>query len=172
MTPDERAAERARAAAFLDLEEGRGPVAVLDRAGLDELLTAARTIVVVGASDDPWRPSHGVFRELVEAGYRCLPVNPHVASVAGVPAYPTLAAAAAALAAEGSGPIDIVDVFRRPELCPAHAREAVAVGARALWLQRGVVSWEAARVAAEGGLAVVMDRCTAVEVARLGIGRR
>ena len=74
-------------------------------------------------------------------------------------AFPTLAEAAAA----ASGPIDIVDVFRRPELCVEPAEQAVAIGARALWLQLGIVNWEAARVAAAGGLAVVMDRCTAIE---------
>ena len=77
-------------------------------------------------------------------------------------AYPTLAAATAA-----TGPFDIVDVFRRSELCVPHAHEAVAAGARCLWLQLGVVDWEVARIAHEGGLSVVMDRCTAIEWARL-----
>jgi predicted CoA-binding protein len=78
-----------------------------------------------------------------------------------VPAVATLAEAASL------GAIDIVDVFRRPEATEEIAREAVAVGARALWLQLGIVNWESARIAAEGGLAVVMDRCTAIEVRRL-----
>jgi predicted CoA-binding protein len=115
----------------------------------------------VGASSNPARPSHDVFRTLIEAGYECIPVNPNETEVEGVPAVATLAEAAAA------GRIDIVNVFRRPELTEAIAREAVAVGARALWLQLGVVNWESARIAAEGGLAVVMDRCTAIDLRRL-----
>ena len=136
-------------------------VALLDDAAIAELLTTARRIAVVGASSNPGRPSHGVFRTLVEAGYECIPVNPNETEIDGVPAVATLAEAAAA------GRIDIVDVFRRPELTEAIAREAVAIGARALWLQLGVVNWESARIAAEGGLAVVMDRCTAIELRRL-----
>jgi predicted CoA-binding protein len=143
----------------LELQEGRGPVALLDDAGIGELLTTARRIAVVGASADPGRPSFGVFRTLVAAGYDCVPINPNTATVLGVPAFPTLAAAA--------GPFDIIDVFRRSELCVPHAEEAVAVGARCLWLQLGVVNWEAARIAATAGLSVVMDRCTAIELRRV-----
>jgi uncharacterized protein len=95
-----------------------------------------------------------------------VPVNPNEREVAGIVAFPTLAAAEAA-----TGQFDIVDVFRRAELCAPHAREAVAAGASCLWLQLGVVSWEAARIAHEGGLSVVMDRCTKVEWRRIG-GRR
>jgi predicted CoA-binding protein len=83
--------------------------------------------------------------------------------VGGVPAFPSLAAAASA-----TGLFDVVDVFRRPEECPAHAADAVAAGARVLWLQLGIVSWEAAAIAHAGGLGVVMDRCLSVEVQRLG----
>ena len=135
-------------------------VALLSDAGIAELLKTSRRIAVVGASSNPDRPSFGVFRTLVAAGYECIPVNPNETQVAGVPAVATLAEAA------NSGPIDIVDVFRRPELTPQIAREAVPIGARALWLQLDVVSWEGARIAAEAGLAVVMDRCTAIEVWR------
>ena len=135
--------------------------AILDDAAIAELLRTARRIAVVGASSNPARPSHGVFRTLVDAGYECIPVNPNETEVEGVPAVATLTEAAAA------GRIDIVDVFRRPELTEPIAREAVAIGARALWLQLGVVNWETARIAAEGGLAVVMDRCTAIELRRL-----
>ena len=103
---------------------------------------------------------------MVAAGYECVPVNPNETAVEGVAAVATLAEAAAAL----GGRIDIVDVFRRPELTEEIAREAVAVGARALWLQLGVINWEAARIAAEGGLAVVMDRCTAIEIRRVPRG--
>lgn len=136
-------------------------VALLDDAAIAELLTTARRIAVVGASSNPARPSHGVFRTLVVAGYECIPVNPNETEIDGVPAVATLAEAAAA------GRIDIVDVFRRPELTEPIARQAVAIGARALWLQLGVVNWESARIAAEGGLAVVMDRCTAIDLRRL-----
>jgi predicted CoA-binding protein len=136
-------------------------VALLDDAAIAELLTTARRIAVVGASSNPARPSYGVFRTLVAAGYECIPVNPNETEIDGVPAVSTLAEAAAA------GRIDIVDVFRRPELTEPIARQAVEIGARALWLQLGVVNWESARIAAEGGLAVVMDRCTAIELQRL-----
>jgi predicted CoA-binding protein len=139
------------------------PVPLLDDDGIAELLSAARRIAVVGASSNPTRPSSGVFRALLYAGYVCVPVNPNETEVRGVAAVATLAEAAAAL----GGPIDIVDVFRRSEFTEDVAREAVAVGARALWLQLGVVNWEAARIAAQGGLAVVMDRCTAIELRRL-----
>ena len=136
-------------------------VRLLDDAGIAELLLSARRIAVVGASSNPIRPSYGVFRTLVAAGYDCVPVNPNETEVAGIPAVATLAEAAA------GGPIDIVDVFRRSELTEDVAREAVAIGARALWLQLGVVNLEAARIAADGGMAVVMDRCTAIDLRRL-----
>ena len=136
-------------------------VALLGDSGIASLLASSRRIAVVGASSNPARPSYGVFRTLVRAGYDCVPVNPNETEVAGVPAVATLTEAAA------GGQIDIVDVFRRSELTEEVAREAVAVGARALWLQSGVVNLEAARIAADGGLAVVMDRCTAIELRRL-----
>jgi hypothetical protein len=126
------------------------------------VLRDAHRIAVIGASSNPARPSFGVFRYLVHQGYDCVPVNPRERDVLGVPAFPSLREAF-----EATGPFDIVDVFRRPELCAAHAREAVEIGARCLWLQLGVVNWEAARIAHEGGLAVVMDRCTAIEHRRL-----
>src|ERR1019366_2903032 len=130
--------------------------ALLDDAGIAELLKSSRRIAVVGASSNPIRPSHGVFRALVAAGYECIPVNPKETAIDGIPAVATLAEAAA----RASGPIDIVDVFRRPEFTEDVAREAVAIGARALWLQLGVVNLESARIAAQGGLRVVLDRCT------------
>jgi predicted CoA-binding protein len=130
---------------------------------MQRLLRSARVIAVVGASSRPFRPSFGVFEYLLRSGYELIPVNPYETAVHGVAAVPTLADAAAV----ASGPIDIVDVFRRPSACRGVAEEAVAVQARALWLQLGVVSWEAARIAAAGGLAVVMDRCTAVEHRRM-----
>ena len=139
---------------------GDGAV-LLDDTGIAGLLRTARRVAVVGASSNPARPSHGVFRTLLAAGYDCVPVNPRETEVLGVPAVATLAEAAL------GGRIDIVDVFRRAELTEEVAREAVAVGARALWLQLGIVNWESARIAADGGLAVVMDRCTAIELRHL-----
>ncbi len=102
------------------------------------------------------------MRYLIHQGYECLPINPNARDVLGIPAFRTIIEAVAA-----SGPIDIVDVFRRSELCLPHAEEAVAVGARCLWLQLGVVNWDAARHAAGAGLSVVMDRCTAIEQRRI-----
>jgi len=137
-------------------------VPVLDDAGVVDVLRSARRIAVVGASSRTSRPSFGVFRYLVEQGYDCVPVNPGERDVLGVPAFRTIGEAVAA-----TGPFDIVDVFRRSELCAPHAEEAVAAGAGCLWLQLGVVNWVAARIAHEGGLSVVMDRCTAIEHRRL-----
>lgn len=154
--------ERERAAAFLDLQEGRGPVPVLDDAGIERVLRATRRIAVVGASSDPGRPSFGVFRYLVDQGFDCVPINPNEQAVLDIPAFRTVAEAV-----ETTCRFDMIDVFRRPEVCVPHAREAVAAGASCLWLQLGVVNWEAARIAHEGGLAVVMDRCTKIEWRRL-----
>jgi predicted CoA-binding protein len=160
---DDRALERARAREILDLQESRGPVPLLADEAAIELLRSARVIAVVGASSRPFRPSFGVFEYLLRQGYELIPVNPFETSVHGVAAVATLAEAAAV----ASGPIDLVDVFRRPSAAPGVAEEAVAVRAKAIWLQLGVISWEAARIAAAGGLGVVMDRCTAVEHRRL-----
>ena len=154
-----------RIRAIIDLHEGRGPIPVLDDAGVVEVLRRAGRFAVIGASSRPSRPSHGVMDALLRHGYDVVPVNPREAEVLGRPCYPDLAAAVAA-----EGPVDIVDVFRNAAACPEHAREAVAVGARCLWLQLGIVSWEAARIAAEAGIPVVMDRCTAIEIRRLGRG--
>lgn len=156
--------ERERTRAILDLQEGRGTVPILDDAAAGEILRSARRIAIVGASPDPGRPSYGVMRYLIHQGYECVPVNPNTRDVLGLPAFRTVIEAVAE-----SGPVDIVDVFRRSELCLPHAEEAVAVGARCLWLQLGVVNWEAARVAAAAGLGVVMDRCTAIEHRRLRV---
>jgi predicted CoA-binding protein len=120
-----------------------------------EILREARTIALVGASPKPHRPSHGVMRYLLAQGYRVIPVRPvGCDEVLGVPCARSLA--------EIEEPIDLVDVFRRPEHTPAHAREAVAAGAGALWLQLGIVSADARRIATEAGLDYVEDACTAV----------
>ena len=150
--------ERQRAAEMLDLQEGRGSVGLATVAKARALLGRARRIAIVGASPDPDRPSYGVMAYLMAAGYECVPINPSVAEVLGSPAYADVMAATSA-----TGRFDIVDVFRRPDAAPEVARQAVEAGAGALWLQLGVVSWEAARIAAEAGLPVVMDRCAKIE---------
>jgi hypothetical protein len=158
------AEERQRARDLLDLEEGRGPVPLLDDDAIATLLRAARRIAIVGASSNPARPSYGVVQYLMDHGYECVPVNPNEREILGLPAFATLQEAAAA-----GGTFDIVDVFRRSAECVPHAEEAVEVGAGCLWLQLGVVNWDAARIAAGGGLAVVMDRCPAIEHRRLRV---
>jgi predicted CoA-binding protein len=156
------AEDRVRVRDILDLQDGRLDVPMLDDAGIAALLSSSRRIAVIGASADPSRASNGVIRYLVDVGYEVVPVNPGATEVAGLRCYPTLANAVTA-----TGPVDIVDVFRRAELCVPHAQEAVAAGARCLWLQLGIVNLEAARIAHAGGLGVVMDRCTKIEHARL-----
>jgi len=155
--------ERSRARDVLDAQEGTGPVPIVDLEGALDLLRRARRIAIVGASPDAARPSHSVMRYLQHHGYECVPINPNARDILGVRAYRTLEEAV-----KDSGPFDIVDVFRRPEHAVAVARSAVATGARAIWMQLGVVNWEAAQIAADGGLAVVMDRCTAMDHRRLG----
>ena len=146
---------------MLDFQEGRLDVPVLGDAGIGELLRTSHRIAVIGASSKSWRPVHGVMTYLMAVGYDVVPISPREREIEGLRCYPTLGEAVAE-----TGPVDIVDVFRRAEACPEHAREAVAVGARCLWLQLGIVSVEAARIAAAGGLKVVMDRCTKVDHAR------
>jgi predicted CoA-binding protein len=126
-----------------------------------EILSEAHTIALVGASPKPWRASHTVMRYLLENGYRVLPVRPHVQEVLGVPCVGSLA--------DIEEPIDVVDVFRRAEFCPAVAKEAVAVGAKALWLQLGIVSTEARAIAEGAGMAYVENACTAIVHASRGL---
>ncbi len=135
---------------------------LLDEAGVERVLRGARRIAVIGASARPGRPSWGIFRYLRRTGFDAVPVNPDETEIDGVTAYPTLAEAVAA-----TGPFEIVNLFRRASACPTHAHEAVAAGAGCLWMQQGVVSWEAARIAAAAGLDVVMDRCIMVDHHRL-----
>ena len=120
-----------------------------------QILSDARTIAIVGASPKPERPSNQVMRYLLDAGYRVIPVRPlDCDEVHGVPCVAKLA--------EVDEPIDLVDVFRRPEFCAGHAREAVAAGAGALWLQVGIESTEARRVAEAAGIDYVENACTMV----------
>ena len=125
----------------------------------EEILRAARTIAVVGASPDPSRTSHRVMRYLQRVGYRCIPVNPNADEVLGERSYSSLA--------DLPEPVDLVDVFRRAEHCADVAREAAAIGAPALWLQLGLRSAEARDVAEEAGMEYVEDACTAVVHRRL-----
>lgn len=162
MTVDREDADRV--ADLIAVQEGRSPVPLLDDAGIAAVLRDARRIAVVGVSPRPFRPANSVFAALRRAGFDVVPVNPDLATFDGLPCHPTVAAAV-----EATGPVDIVDVFRRPSACPDVARDAVAARARCLWLQQGIVSLEAGRIAHAGGLAVVMDRCTSVEVHRHGI---
>jgi uncharacterized protein len=123
------------------------------REELRSLLGEARTIAVVGLSSKPSRPSYEVASYLQEHGYRIVPVNPQESEVLGERAYPTLADVPEDIR------IDVVDVFRRAEHTPAVAREAVAIGAKVLWLQEGIVNEEAARIGQEAGLHVIMGVC-------------
>jgi uncharacterized protein len=122
----------------------------------EEILSQARTIALLGASPNPNRPAHGVMRYLLEQGYRVIPVRPlDVDEVLGIPCVGSLA--------EIDEPIDLVDVFRRAEAAPDHAREAVAVGAKAFWLQLDLRSDEARTICEDAGIDYVEDRCTAIE---------
>src|SRR4051812_29195321 len=131
---------------------------------LRDLLTGATTIAIAGASSNPERPAHGIMRKLQSMGYRVIPVNPGETMVLGEKAYPSLEAI--------PEKIDIVDVFRRAEATPAIADESVKVGAKALWLQLGIVNEDAAARAAAGGLTVVMDLCIGVEHSLLGVPKK
>jgi predicted CoA-binding protein len=119
-----------------------------------EILSEAHTIALVGASPKPWRPSHTVMAYLLEQGYDVIPVRPHVREVLGRPCVGSLA--------EIDRPIDVVDVFRRAEFCPDVAQEAVAAGAKALWLQLRILSPEAKGIAEGAGLDYVENECTAI----------
>lgn len=130
------------------------------------LLARARTIALVGASNNPVRPSYFVFSYLRTKGkFGIAPINPTIDAIDGIRAYPSLAAYAAQ-----NGPPDIVDVFRKPAEAPAVARDAIAVGAKAIWFQYGVVNDEAIALADRAGLDVVVDRCIKVESARFDGG--
>ena len=133
-------------------------------AELKQLLSSASTIAVGGASSNPERSSNGVMGRLLKLGYHVIPVNPHETEVLGQKAYASLS--------EISEPIDIVNVFRRPEYTPAIADEAVRVHAKTLWLQQGVWNDEAAARAKAGGLTVIMDACIGTVHAMLHVPHR
>jgi uncharacterized protein len=130
-----------------------------------ELLSKARTIAVIGASDRPDRPSYGVMKFLQDWGYRVFPVNPQITGehVLGEFVWRELA--------QIGVPIDIVDIFRRPGAAAEAVDQAIFVGAKAVWMQLGVINENAAARAEAAGLKVVMDRCTKLEIMRLGMPR-
>ena len=127
----------------------------------EQVLRTHKTFAVVGCSADPRRPSHGVARTLISRGYGVVPVNPNVAEVHGLRSYPSLASAAE------EHDIDVVDLFRRSQHVADHVDEAIAIGAKAIWMQLGVIDEEAAARAEGAGLTVVMDRCPAIDLRRV-----
>ena len=129
-----------------------------DERQIEATLLGARTVAIVGLSPDPLRASYFIGYYLKRHGYKIVPVNPKETEILGEKSYPSLK--------DIPFPVDVVDVFRRPDAVPEIARDAVAIGAKALWLQFGVISPEGARIAEDAGLAVVMDRCMKVEHAR------
>ena len=134
-------------------------------ADIRDLLQSTRTIALIGASDRPDRPSYGVMKFLQDWGYRVLPVNPQITGehVHGEFVWRELS--------QIGEPIDIVDIFRRPEAAGEAVDQAIFVGAKAVWLQIGVVNEEAASRAEAAGLKVVMARCPKIEIMRLGLPR-
>jgi predicted CoA-binding protein len=130
-----------------------------------ELLQSTRTIALIGASDRPDRPSYEVMAFLQRHGYRVIPVNPQITGehVHGEYVWRELA--------QIGEPIDLVDIFRRPQAAGDAVDEAIAAGAKAVWMQLGVINEEAAARAEAAGLKVVMDRCPKIEIARLGLPR-
>ena len=131
---------------------------------LRKLLTDARTIAMVGASSSPDKPSHGIMKKMLAAGYHVIPVNPRETEVLGQKAFASLR--------DIPEKVDIVDVFRRAEDTPPIADDAVAVGAKAIWLQSGISNDETARRAEAGGLMAIMDACIGVEHSLLQIPRK
>jgi uncharacterized protein len=133
-----------------------------DDAILRRIFDNTTTWAVVGCSPDPARDSHRIGAYLRDLGYRVVPVNPNEHEVLGEPCHPDLDTAVAAI-----GPIDVVDVFRRSSAAGRHVDEAIAIGAKAVWLQLRVVDEAAAQRAADAGLDVAMDRCPRIEHPRL-----
>jgi uncharacterized protein len=126
---------------------------------ISEILLSARTIAVVGLSGKRYRPSYGVAEYLQRAGYRIIPVNPEETEVLGEKSYPDLDSV--------PEPVDLVDIFRRPEFVPDIVEAAIRKGAKVVWMQEGVIHEEAARRAEQAGLLVVMDRCILKDHRRL-----
>ena len=136
-----------------------GDMVQADAQGIAEILKNYRVVAVVGLSADPDRPSYRVAEYLKEHGYRIIPVNPGCQEILGEKCYPSLK--------DIPFPVEVVDIFRKVEAIPAIVEEAIQVGAKAVWMQLGLVEPESAQKAREAGLKVVMDRCLKVEHARL-----
>jgi uncharacterized protein len=130
-----------------------------DIAGLRRILTRSHVIAIVGLSANWYRPSYFAAKYMQEHGYRIIPVNPNYTDVLGETSYPDVASI--------PGPVDIVDGFRKPDEMPNLARDAVAIGAKVLWMQLGIRNDEAARIASDAGLDVVQNRCVKIEHARI-----
>jgi predicted CoA-binding protein len=130
-----------------------------DVSGLRRILLQSRTIAVVGLSASWYRPSFFAAKYMQDHGYHIIPVNPNCAEVLGQKCYPTLRAI--------PDKVDIVDCFRKPDELPPLARDAVAIGAKVLWMQLGIRNEEAAKIALDAGLDVVMNRCVKIEHARI-----
>jgi predicted CoA-binding protein len=128
---------------------------------IEQILRDTKTIAVVGLSSDPMRPSFGIARALQSYGYRIIPVNPKETEVLGEKSYASLA--------EIPVPVDLVNVFRRPEQTPSVARDAVSIGAKALWLQSGIENDQAEAIAVAAGLDYLSDRCIMVVHRKLGL---
>ncbi|HSZ98837.1 MAG TPA: CoA-binding protein [Streptosporangiaceae bacterium] len=141
---------------MIDLTRYQDPLTI------QRVLHTTSTIAIVGLSSNELRASYFVGYYLKRHGYQIIPVNPRETEILGEKCYPSLT--------EIPGPVDLVNVFRAPEALPGIARETVAIHARALWCQFGVINEEGARIAEEGGVTVIMDRCLKVEHARY-VGR-
>ena len=137
------------------VNQGRFANSAFDRL---RILESYKTIAMVGLSSNPFRPSHFAAIYLIAEGYDVIPVNPRESHVLGRQCYPTLAAI--------PGPVEVVDIFREPAAVPAIVEEAIAIGAKVIWMQLGVIHNEAAGRARNAGLEVVMDRCMKIEHAR------
>jgi uncharacterized protein len=137
----------------------------LDQNTIREILTGTRRIAVVGASNKPYRPSHGVLRFLVNQGYDVTAVNPGLAgqTIHGRPVVASL---------DDAAPLEMVDIFRASDRVGPVVDEAIRLKAKVIWMQLGVIDEDAAERARSAGLCVVMDRCPAIEIPRLGLGRR
>ena len=127
-------------------------------ADIKKILTKYRTVAIVGASPNPERPSHRVADFLKKEGFRVIPVTPNADKVVGEKAYADLSSIPV--------PVEVVDIFRRPEDVPPIVEEAIAIGAKAVWMQEGIVNKEAAAKARKAGLTVVMDHCMRKELLR------
>lgn len=126
---------------------------------IEELIKNSKTIAVVGLSDNPERPSYSVASYLKKEGYKIIPVNPRGGEILGEKVYPDLKSI--------PEPVDLVDIFLKPERVLPVVEEAIKIGAKGVWLQLGIVNEEAKKIAEENGLKVVMDRCIKIERERL-----